>query len=295
MAENGANSVNFKLYTPDGVEVLFHIVPETMGWQPGELGVDHFAQSGLSFVKIMLNSGWLAQRPSLESGEDVFTIDAICRSTKLEDDGRETPIIAFYPVNFAHPSVKKYMNTPEDVATFERVTGLRIADLPDYIGKDAINRHEADKRQLQFVIVVKPFDIIWKANPNYVENSTKPKRYFVRYKSDVPVQPGTPVEQTNGHDPAIDKPAQPKGVKRQNATDRWTAITKEAIKHPHYQRDGKPNPPHVSATYNLLKQSGHVSDELIADHAVQILRQYGDLREGGADEQTALAEMTVPF
>lgn len=104
-----------------------------------------------------------------------------------------------------------------------------------------------------------------------------------------------PIEQADGYNPATDKPAQPKGTARQNATDRWTAITKEAIKYPHYQRDGKPNPPHVSKTYNLLKEHGFVNDDLGVAVVVQILREYGDSRDSGQTEQEALDSLSVPF
>lgn len=192
MADNGtSSSYNFRLYTPAGVEVLFHVVTEYMD-----------GKTALDGIAALVADGFLPQRPSLEAGEEVYTVDAVCRSTKIEDDGRETPIIAFYPINFSHPALKKYLNSADDAAAFERVTGLKIAKLPDYIGKDSINRNEADKRQLAHVVAVKPFDIVWKPNPNYEEGGTKPKRYFVRYKGDV--APEKPADK-----PQADEPQKP--------------------------------------------------------------------------------------
>lgn len=97
-----------------------------------------------------------------------------------------------------------------------------------------------------------------------------------------------PVEQTDGYNPADDKPAQPKSTARrgpmlQNATDRWNTIITEGRKHKHYQHTQ-----HVAATYSLLKQNGNINDELSAADAVAILHAYGELRDKGMSEQEAL-------
>lgn len=148
----GANTVHMQLYTPSGVRLNFVI-----GIQDGKLTE---TLPALADIETMIAaSGYLETMPGVEPGEGLETITHVIRRTQHnKKDGTQTPCIGMYFENKSLVYGKKaYLNTQEDIATFERLSGLKVSAMPNF-PSDIPLRDNPDAAT--FIIPVKtPFQI----------------------------------------------------------------------------------------------------------------------------------------
>lgn len=144
----------------------------------------------LANVSAALAAGWLASAPGLEAGENRDDCGWVVRSQK---DGRTgtAEVIDLYLPDDKFAKVRLYLNTPDEVAEFERVSGLTVAKLPLYIGANKIERGKSKQTDTLVCRVPKPFGFVWKDNPDHnpdEQDATKkkPKRLFVRWADGAP-------------------------------------------------------------------------------------------------------------
>lgn len=143
-----------------------------------------------------LEAGWLVQAPGFEPGEIKEEVGWVVRSIKENDDNSTTNVVSLYSSNEAlkRPFFKKYLNRDSDIKDFEAVSGLRVADLPVYIGKDGIERGAARQTDAYVIPVAKPFPVVLKPNPHYKKEEADaaklagkgyfvPTKVFVRWPS----------------------------------------------------------------------------------------------------------------
>jgi hypothetical protein len=173
-----------KLYTPTGlmVEVTIPagepITPEqwagmltsllnakTVGWLPAPIGSDDELQEDVEYVVLR---------------------------EKQNKNGTITPIVDLYGPN--RPDLKfclfsQYLNTDNEIAEFEHISGLRLADLPLYVGENKIVRGTNARADALIIRANHPFSVVHEPNPKHDPNETdpakkKPARKFVRWVSD---------------------------------------------------------------------------------------------------------------
>lgn len=160
-------------WLPNGMKVYFSI--------PMPDGVSAFDQA-MMFTNDLLEKGFRQHEPGLEEGEQRETINMVARRNKLNDDGTNTPVLDLYVNNdkMKHRFIAVYLNTDEDVQSFETVSGVKLASIPLNPTKAPVDRDVKE-----FTLQTKPFGLIYTNNPNYDEakDSMKPKRLFVRWDS----------------------------------------------------------------------------------------------------------------
>ena len=197
-------------YLPNGVKVSY-TVPIT---------TDAYAEA-MTFSNHLLESGFTTNERGLEAGEKKDKVGYVLRRSVVNESG-ETPVIDVYVDHEAMTwrTVKVYLNTPEQIAEFEHVSGLTLDSLPYYEGKDSVER--GDAKLGKYVTPVKnAFYAISKANPKYVEEMDKDKQKLIAKKLFVRW------EVANGATPQKpDAPAQPKAP---DTDIQWMA-DKEAVK-----------------------------------------------------------------
>ncbi|TXI12373.1 MAG: hypothetical protein E6Q76_01095 [Rhizobium sp.] len=189
-----------KLFHPSGV--LVELPVPVWGEEAPDYG------RALRAVSAALAAGWLGCAPGLEAGEQREEAGYVVRRSKDNADNTVTPIVDLYPANdatkFAFLSV--YLNTDADVSAFQAASGLRLSDLPMYVGDNKIERGK--KRELDKLVTKapRPFAVVLTANPKYDEKEAEaaraagkmyavPKRKFVRWADAKPpagAQPDRP-------------------------------------------------------------------------------------------------------
>jgi hypothetical protein len=159
--------------------------------------------AGLTAVSAYLSAGWLVNAPGLEDGERVDDIGFVVKRVKANDDGSETPVIDLYPPRANFRILGVYLNTPDDVKTFESACGVKLASLPLYEGDNAIERGKGPKTDKYVVSLPHPVKAVFKANPKWEgdEDKKHPKRLFVRWGNSTPAngQPATEQKVVNGN------------------------------------------------------------------------------------------------
>lgn len=198
MAENPINSIQIQAYTPSGFRVYVTVA----------------FQNANEIDKLLQENGFMVNVAGAEPGEEVETVTHVALRMKTNDDGTQTPHVAFYLDNealewrWAHV----YLNNDNDVQDFEDATGLKLASLPVY----PADNHPARKPdKMNYIVALKaPIKIARKQ----IEKSDGTKRNdFTRYVT------------TNGVPPQIEKV----WTREEQATfwNHWTAkgVTKEQI------------------------------------------------------------------
>lgn len=166
-------------YLPNGMKASCYIPFTDVG--------NAFAEM-LTFTNGLLQAGFLMSEPGLEAGEQRETINVLSRRNKTNDDGTKTPVLDLYVNNdkMKHRFLAVYLNTPEDIAAFETASEVNLESIP-------LNPTTApvDRDVTEFTLKVKPFNVVFKNNPNYDEanEAKKPKRLFVRWDGITKVLP----------------------------------------------------------------------------------------------------------
>jgi len=203
------------------------------GWLPNgcrvsytiPFGISRGYEDALAFTDALLAKGFTTSEPGLSAGEKKDKVGYVLRRSVVNERG-ETPVIDVYVDHEAMTwrTVKVYLNTPEQIADFEAVSGLNLDSLPYYEGKDSVER--GDPKLGKYVIPVNHvFYAVAKANPKHEEEQDAekrkliPKRLFVRWES----ASGQSVDKSTGE--LTDKPAQPKAD-----TDTTWMTNQEAVK-----------------------------------------------------------------
>lgn len=150
----------------------------------------------------LIADGFTMSAPGLEVGEDVDTVGYVLRKDKTNDDGTTSSAIALYPAN--DKATKKwlwvYLDTQEDVKSFEEATGITLKSMKVWPTKQAPDREPSAS---EYFKAVKPgCTAVYEPNPKWIsEEETKftPKRLFVRWGKNMttaptpqPSQPATP-------------------------------------------------------------------------------------------------------
>lgn len=156
-----------KLFTPRGPQVTIPVTvngPEDM----------------MAFVHSFLDAGWLVQAPGLEAGEEKETFHHV-----VKEIVNDTTHISLYRDNDAFRYLGVYLNRPEDEQAFELASGLKLSNLPEYVGVGHIERRKSASLDKFVITAPKPFSAVWKHNPKHdpdsEEGKKKPKRLFVRW------------------------------------------------------------------------------------------------------------------
>jgi hypothetical protein len=163
-------TMSFSGWLPNGMKVYF-----TM---PSDF--ENAMEMAITFTDKLIAKGFRQHEPGLEEGEQRETINMVARRNKLNDDGSNTPVLDLYVNNdkMKHRFIAVYLNTPEDVQAFESVSGIKLTSIPLNPTKAPVDRDVKE-----FTLATKPFNIVYKNNPQYDEtnDSKKPKRLFVRF------------------------------------------------------------------------------------------------------------------
>ena len=183
-------------YLPNGCKISFTV----------PINNDAYAEA-MVFSNNLLSHGFTTSEVGLSAGEKKDKVGYVLRRSVVNERG-ETPVIDVYVDHEAMTwrTVKVYLNTPEQIADFEAVSGLKLDSLPYYEGKDSVER--GDPKLGKYVIPVKNvFYAVAKANPKHEEEQDAekrkliPKRLFVRWES----ASGQSVDKSTGE--MTDKPA----------------------------------------------------------------------------------------
>jgi hypothetical protein len=92
--------------------------------------------SARAYVKRLAETGFTPNTPNTET----HLITHVIRRKHEDDKGVITPVIEFWNARGKYRICNWYLNTPADVEMFERESGVRLADLPLYIGGGSIER-----------------------------------------------------------------------------------------------------------------------------------------------------------
>lgn len=169
------------LYLPTGNKVEFE-------FSDSSIPEDDYANA-LGYTNRLLALGASVTAPGLEAGEQKEQVGYVVYRSKVNDDGTETPILDLY---LTHDATKfkfltVYLNTPEDVTSFEQVSGLKLlADMPYWEGGHLERGNPKTDRY--FVAPRKMLTVVHKLNERYNPDEPdmtkrKPKRLFVRWES----------------------------------------------------------------------------------------------------------------
>lgn len=143
----------------------------------------------MASVTNALEAGWLIEAPGMEEGEHKEMIGWVAR--KQTDEG--TPVIDLYVDNeqLSFKYLTVYLNRSEDVAAFERASGLKLESIPLYVGAGHLERGASKQTDAMITRAPRPFAVASKANPRHDPNETdmkkmKPKRLFSRWPDLLP-------------------------------------------------------------------------------------------------------------
>lgn len=169
MADN-VNTLWITGYAPTG-----HRINLTLAVNPDNLKSDIDR-----LMKLVCEAGIQAREQGIEVGEDTVTVCAAIKREQLRD-GVTTPILDLYTErgNYREkPTV--YLNTPEEIAAFEGLSGIRVKDMPTFEGDNSLERD--NPKFSRFVRQFKqPVTYVRRANPAHQKDSTKPQFKFVRW------------------------------------------------------------------------------------------------------------------
>lgn len=134
-------------------------------------------------VEKLLAHNFTVNLPGLQAGEYREMVGAIVRYNKKNNDGTLSPRIYFYSdkTNLVHKLVDTYLDTAEEIREFEQVSGLTLASVPAWQAKATPDRKEAADANV-LITVGKPFQVVFKDNPEYKGDTSATKYLFVRYE-----------------------------------------------------------------------------------------------------------------
>lgn len=222
-----------------------------------------------AFIAHEVASGLLPNEPGLEAGERTETIKYVVRGKK-----RSGEAVVLHLYFDKHSFLKLYIDNDEQRQEFNEVAALDFNSLPVWLGGNAPERGADIETDKYIIPVCEPFQVVWKANPDYNPDETdankkKPARLFVRYApkthSTVPptnaAPPNSENVQNNLKPPSNgDKPATPKSdVKRD-----WTLIYSITKNLEHFNGQTK----HVKNAIDKLISEGELDP--LADDMVWI-------------------------
>ncbi len=170
------NTAWCRLWHPRGPQVTLPLPPDPA--------------AALAAVSAALDAGWLVQAPGLEEGEEREMIGWVLKSIH-SNEGRETPFVLLYSCNEAltWSILKVYLNTPQDQAAFEHASGMKLSEMPEYVGQDKPQRGTNHRTDTYIVPAPKPFGVVFKKNPKHDQTEAgkmKPARIFVRWADTAP-------------------------------------------------------------------------------------------------------------
>jgi hypothetical protein len=155
-----------KLFSPENALI-------TIPLDPNDPISAQQAANLLTSVRNLITAGFSVLEHGLDEGELSLTASLVSRRTA----GDQTPIIDFFD---AHPKIEKkvihtYLNTPEDVAAFEKASGLKLSDIPEWDGELAISKTSA-KAGKYIVKMRQPVKVIYTISQKWLEwNSQEQK------------------------------------------------------------------------------------------------------------------------
>lgn len=172
-------------------------------------------------IDAALQAGLLASAPGAEPGEEKEMIGWVCRLDHYDKkEGKTTPTVLVYSTNeqLTYSFLRKYLNNADEIAAFEKASGVTLASLPVYPGNDHPQRGSSPQTA-QYIVKIQPFGVIWKPNPSFKPAPAgddtrslgeKRKRDFVRWESQSRAAvAATPVADARSSQQSQHAPAQP--------------------------------------------------------------------------------------
>lgn len=172
MENDSANpTMSFSGWLPNGMKVYFTMPSD----------YENAMELAIAFTDKLIAKGFSQQEPGLGKGEHKELIGSAGRRNKKNKDGTVSPVLDLYAeashLTFRYMAI--YLDTPEEIKTFEAVSGLRLDEIP-------LNKMDAAPGRDNQDLVVKfktPAMLVYTNNPDYDETSSdkKPKRLFERW------------------------------------------------------------------------------------------------------------------
>lgn len=197
-----------KLYHPRGPCVTLPVPPDP--------------REAFAHISLCLDAGWLVVAPGMEAGEVKEEVGYV-----LKGSSDTAPYLLLYSTNemLVFSFLKVYLDKPHDIEAFERAAGVKLSDLPEYMGSDKPERGKNRNLDRYIVPMKIPFTVVYKPNPRYVEADAKackernepykkPARVFVRWgdqaHGEPPAkEPAAQQPKTNGTPPSSRPAAKP--------------------------------------------------------------------------------------
>ncbi len=177
-------SATFKLFLPSGVECSIP-VKDFLEQDPANI----FATITLLSQKAML-AGFLATnvQTTLGQGENKEEIGFAVRVTTSGGQRGPCPALHLYSTkaHYTKAFIVAYINSGDDLIAFEQVSGLRLEEMPEFVGQGRIERGKNPKADQLVMKFAQPAVAIWGPNPKYNEAhaaaATKDDPYTVAKK-----------------------------------------------------------------------------------------------------------------
>ena len=152
---------------------------------------EHPADELNKLIDGYLALGFTVREVGVEPGEESEEVGYVLRTT-VDGKNGPCPRIFFYSPHAAveYQCGSVYLNTADDVAEFERQSGLKVNTMQEWPSGAAPKK--SDRGAMKFITPCKAFSVVRKANPKYdpkaaeaaaakKETYAVPKRVFVRY------------------------------------------------------------------------------------------------------------------
>lgn len=179
------NSLLVTGYTPDGFKITLNI---------GIDMDDSDIRRLIDALEVVRLCGITPSPVELPSGSNIEDIDVVIMSRH-----EQTPKAYLYKSNLEHKIGHLYLNTPEEVALFERATAKLIADFPVYEGDSAPTRKERQPHRMERA--VKPFQIIKTLKGAYDNGMPKYEYRLHAVLGDAPTKPANPFKPMTEDEP----------------------------------------------------------------------------------------------
>jgi hypothetical protein len=170
-----------KLYHPSGVLVTLPVPDGSFDYQGA------FANVGQAVA-----AGFLVDAPGLEAGEMKDQATWVVRKdVENKNDGTISASIALYRDGERYSFLTVYLDTPEEISAFQYASGLKLNQLPKYVGSGKLEKGKDRQTDQLFTKAPKAFGVVMRANPKHDPNETdatkkKPARLFVRWEAQMP-------------------------------------------------------------------------------------------------------------